>query len=138
MDVYEPASASPENCPLKVTFRRNDENSGRLQVVHPSSTYKGGSLEFTGSDGVASDGAQDAGVGQLGLRSDDAVGDVVVQGRVFLLLDILDGTVLEGESVDVGFVGSALDDFGLGEGRGPFGESTELDQGLRGRHKSVR
>jgi hypothetical protein len=56
---------------------------------------------------------------------------------VFLLLDVLDGTVLEGESIDVGFVGSALDDFRLGESGRPFGESTELDQGLRGEGKGV-
>lgn len=103
----------------------------RLSNAHPAHAYEGGSFQFTGSDGVASDGAQDARVGQAWLRADDAVGDVVVQGRVFLLLDVLDGTVLEGESVDVGFVGSALDDFGLGESGRPFGESTELDQGLR-------
>lgn len=52
---------------------------------------------------------------------------------MLLLLDLLNGTVLEGESVDVGFIGSTLDDFGLGDGRGPFGESTELDQGLHKR-----
>lgn len=40
----------------------------------------GASTVGTGSDGVQADRAQNAGVGELGAGSDDAVGDGVVDG----------------------------------------------------------
>ena len=110
-------------------------------------THESGTLKVSGGDGVALDGCQGARVGESGLRADDGVGDVV-QGRVLLLLDFLDGTVLmekhvssaklrnhacthsEGELVDISFIRHALDNLGRLQGRRPFGEATELDQGL--------
>lgn len=80
------------------------------------------------SDGVAADGAQDGRVGELGAGGDDAVGEAVVDGRVLLLLDLIDGTVLEGPLEHIGLVVGALDDLRLGEGRPELGEVLELDQ----------
>jgi hypothetical protein len=39
-----------------------------------------------------------------------------------------ESTDLEGESVDIGLVGSSLDDLGALKSRPPFGERRELDQ----------
>lgn len=83
---------------------------------------------LAGGDGVGSDGADNGGVAQSGLRRDDAVGDVVVDARVLLLLDLEDGTILEGPLDDVGVGRSTLDPFGLFEGRVELGEVLELDE----------
>jgi hypothetical protein len=56
---------------------------------------KGAALELARGDGVAADGAHNAGVGKLGLGRDDAVRDVVVDGAVLLLLDLELGAILE-------------------------------------------
>lgn len=84
---------------------------------------EGAVLEVARGDGEEADGADDAGVGQLGLGGDDGVGDVVVDGlrgecqlgasregerlsthAVLLLLDLEDGAVLEGPPDDVGLL----------------------------------
>jgi len=106
----------------------------------------------TGSNSEQSDGAERRGVRESGSRRDDGEGDVVLEGAVLLLLDLLDGSVLfvmkdvlvpdslplhtegnertdlEGESVDIGLVGSSLDNLGALKSRPPFGERGELDQ----------
>jgi hypothetical protein len=63
-------------------------------TIQPHVTHESGSFEVTRGDGEALDGGQDARVGKSGLGADDAVGDVVLQRRVLLLLDFLNGTVL--------------------------------------------
>lgn len=55
--------------------------------------YERGVLQWTRSDGIDSDGRVDRRVGESGFRCDCAVGDVVVDGRVLLLLDH-DGAVV--------------------------------------------
>jgi hypothetical protein len=60
----------------------------------PDMTHESGSFEVTRGNREALDGGQDARVGESGLGADDAVGDVVLQGRVLFLLDLLNGTVL--------------------------------------------
>jgi hypothetical protein len=52
----------------------------------------------------------------------------VVEGRVLLLLDLIDGAVLEGPSEHIGLVVGALDDLRLGEGRPELGEVLKLDE----------
>lgn len=88
----------------------------------------GASSMLTSSDGVAADGAQNRRVGDFGAGGDDAVGDHVVEGRVLLLLDLIDGAVLEGPSEHIGLVVGALDDLRLGEGRPELGEVLKLDE----------
>lgn len=84
----------------------------------------------TSSDSVQADGAEDAGVGELWSGGDDAVGDGVIDGlfpvlarlsfnhsnrvaretyAVLLLLDLIDGAVLERPLEDVGLVAGAGD-----------------------------
>jgi hypothetical protein len=89
---------------------------------------KGVALVLAGGDGVGADGADDGGVAQGGLRRDDAVGDVVVDAGVLLLLNLEDGTVLEGPLDDVGVGRRALDPFGGFEGRVELREVLELDE----------
>lgn len=48
--------------------------------------------------------------------------------RVLILLDLLDGTVVELESDDIGVVRDILDDGGRLEGRPPLREGLELDE----------
>lgn len=100
---------------------------------------EGAALQLTRSDGVAADGAQNTGVGQLGLSRDDAVGNVVVDGlvpcvsplyhlvcssarpmtyAVLLLLDLNDTSVLESPPDHIGVLAGALDDL-RGLERGP-------------------
>lgn len=85
----------------------NDTSIGVAGEV-ASPLNKGGSLKLAAGDWVETNGGEDAGVGQLGLRRDDRVGDVVVDGRVLLLLDLEHGVVLEGPLDDVGVGGGAL------------------------------
>lgn len=89
---------------------------------------KSSALVLSRGDGVGANSADDRGVAQGGLRRDDAVGDVVVDGRVLLLLDLEDGAVLEGPLDDVGVGGRALHPLAGGEGRVELGEVLELDQ----------
>ncbi|KAI6758247.1 hypothetical protein HG530_010487 [Fusarium avenaceum] len=88
----------------------------------------GVTLVLAGGDRVGADGADDGGVAQGGLRGDDAVGDVVIDAGVLLLLDLENGAVLEGPLDDVGIGGAALDPFGGLESRVELGEVLELDQ----------
>lgn len=60
----------------------------------PDVTHESGSFKVSRGNREALDGGQDARVSESGLGADDAVGDVMLQGRVFLLLDFLNGTVL--------------------------------------------
>ena len=85
-------------------------------------------LVLAAGDGVGADGADDGSVAQGGLRGDDAVGDVVVDAGVLLLLDLEDGAVLEGPLDDVGVGGGSLDPFAGLEGRVELGEVLELDE----------
>jgi hypothetical protein len=89
---------------------------------------KGLTLVLAGGDGVGADGADNGGVAQGGLRRDDAVGDVVVDAGVLLLLNLEDGTVLEGPLDDVGVGRRTLDPFRGLEGRVELGEVLELDE----------
>jgi hypothetical protein len=87
---------------------------------------EGAVLKLARGDGVAADGADDAGVRELRLGSDDAVGDVVVDGAVLLLLDLELGAVVEGPLDQVGLL-LRLDDLALLEGRPEGAEVLELD-----------
>lgn len=89
---------------------------------------KSSALVLSRSDGVGAHGADDRGVAEGGLRRDDAVGDVVVDGRVLLLLDLEDGAVLEGPLDDVGVGGRALHPLAGGEGRVELGEVLKLNE----------
>lgn len=79
-------------------------------------------------DGVDTDGADDGGVAQGRLGGDDAVRDVVVDGRVLLLLDLQLGAVLEGPLDDVGLVRGALDPFAVGQLGPPLRKGGQLDE----------
>lgn len=92
----------------------------------------GGTLELTGSDGVAADGREDRGVAEVGLGSDDAVRDVMFDGlwfcsvsrtlrrgktgrrwlayAVLLLLHVKLSAILEGPVDDISLVARALDE----------------------------
>ena len=84
--------------------------------------HKGASLQLPARDRVAAHGAQHARVRQLGLGGDDTVGDVVVDGRVLLLLDLDDRAILERPLDNVRLLACTFDVFGLVEGRPELGE----------------
>lgn len=90
-----PASASPAKMPLTVTFEQESSSAkDRSERGLGEATHESGSLQVSRSNREALDGSQDARVGESRLGADDAVGDVVLQGRVLLLLDLLNGAVL--------------------------------------------
>lgn len=81
--------------PLTVTYEVESLSvKSRWECGLGDATHESGSLEVSGGDREALDGGQDARVGESRLGADDAVRDVVLQRRVFLLLDFLNGTVL--------------------------------------------
>jgi hypothetical protein len=79
-------------------------------------------------DRVAADGADDARVAQGRVGRDDRVGNVVVERRVFLLLDLNHAAVLELPLDDVRLVRGALAVLGLVEGAPELGELVQLDK----------
>lgn len=72
--------------------------------------------------------AQHTRIAQMRLAGDDAVSDVVVDGGVLLLLDVLHGAVFVGPADDVGFGGGAFVLFGGLESGVPVVEGGELDE----------
>lgn len=105
-------------------------NDTRISIARKVSAPgdKSSALVLSRGDGVGAHSADDRGVAQGGLRRDDAVGDVVVDGRVLLLLDLEDSAVLEGPLDDVGVGGYALHPLAGGEGGVELGEILQLDQ----------
>jgi hypothetical protein len=89
---------------------------------------KGAVLVLARGDGVAADGADNGGVAQSGVGGDDRVGDVVVEGRVLLLLDLNDGAVLEVPLDNVGLLRGTLGVLGLLKSRPELVEVLELDE----------
>lgn len=107
---------------------------------------EGAALEIARSDREQADSGQDRSVAELRLRSDDTVGDVVVDGlqcfsvyvgtihrlsaagsrlwsyAVLLLLDLKLGAILEGPLDNIGIVTGALDPLAGLQGRPPVGE----------------
>lgn len=92
--------------PLELSILNDTSIRITREVAGP--LHERGTLKVTASDGIETDGGQDAGVGELGLRGDDGVGDVVVDGGVLFLLHFEDGVVLEGPADDVRVWGGAL------------------------------
>lgn len=101
-------------------------------------------LVFTTGDGVAADGADNAGIAHGRLGGDDRVGDVVVDrllyvsialvvyqimtDRVLLLLDLNLATILECPLDNVCLFAGTLDVLRLAQGRPELGEVPELDE----------
>lgn len=88
----------------------------------------GATLVLARGDGKAADGADNTGVADGGLAGDDRVGDVVVEGRVLLLLDLNDGAVVEGPADNVSLLVGALDVVAALESRPELAEVLELDE----------
>ena len=74
------------------------------------------------------DRAQHARVAQMRFAANHAVRDVVVDGGVFFLLDVLHGAVFKGPADNVGFGRGAFVFLGGLEGRVPVVEVGEFDQ----------
>ena len=100
--------------------------SVRAEVASPLD--ESASFSLTAGDGVAADGADNRGVAKSGLGGDDRVGDVVVDGRVLLLLDLNDGAVLEVPLDNVGLVRGTLGVLALVQCAPKLGEVLQLDE----------
>lgn len=118
---------------MRVSFelltRKQPEHTGisvRGEVAGPLD--ESAVLVLARGDGVAADGADGGGVAQSGVGSDNRVGDVVVERRVLLLLDLDDGAVLELPLDNVGLLGGALGVLRLVESRPELVEVLELDE----------
>jgi len=83
---------------------------------------KRAAFELARSDRVAADGAEDTRISELRLRCDHRVGDIVINGTMFLLLYLQDGAILEGPLYNVRLLIGPFDGFTLADGGPELGE----------------
>jgi len=88
----------------------------------------GAALELARRHSIAADGADYRRVADCRLRGDDRVGDVVVDRRVLLLLDLDDGAVVEAPLDNVRLLAGALDIVRRLEGGPELAKLLELDK----------
>jgi len=114
-------------------------NDPRIRIGRevPRPLHKRGALMLAGRDRKTANRRDHARVAQRRRGGNDAVSDVVIDGRVLLLLDVQHGAVLEGPLHDVSLVRRALGVVALGQLAPEVREVRQLDQVPDGGERGV-